>query len=172
MTAMPGLNFRLFALPVLCAGIWVSALSCTPPPHESGEVVRSIDYEFAPYRLTKEVSYSYSSLGDDYYQWRYVLAEGEEDLTNFVGPEMMVPPDTSLSYSPPKQVDDWLAVFLLDRVWLWQEGQNSIAFNPGSFPDEDNVWQDAGVEMPSNWHHYAAIDFTIEDGKWILEYEN
>ncbi|MEL6880141.1 MAG: hypothetical protein AAFP09_06415, partial [Cyanobacteria bacterium J06607_10] len=156
--------------PALLGGMLLSTVACAPP-FEPGEVVRSTGHQLSPYQLTEEVRYEYSSLGDDYYQRVYVLAKEQEEIRSFVGTTTMWSPEADFMNSPPKQVGDWLAVFSLDQVWIWQPGKDTISFKPIRLLEND-VWKDAGVDRPEYWSLYGANDFVIESGKWILEYED
>lgn len=171
ITAMPNaVNFKtLRSLPVLL-GLVIALPGCVPP-YGPKEVVRDTSYFAAPYTITEEVQYDYSSLGDDYFRRVYVVQTDGQDAIQFEGDTTMWGINVDLSKGAPKRVDDWLSVFSLDRVWIWQPGHTVRSFSPYDPSDslDIDVWTANGEERPLNWGHWAS-DFQISGDKWILQY--
>lgn len=152
----------------LFCGITLSAIACVSE-HTEGDVLRTTDYSVGPYTITEEVQYDYNDSFDDYYQRVYVVESQAEELAAFRGMTTMWGVETRLAANPPIVVDDWLAVFSLAQVWIWQPAKEAITFRP-IVSLESDVWRDNGLNMPMNAADYLATDFQIKDGKWILEY--
>lgn len=138
--------------------------------YAEGDVFRTTDYSVGPYTITEEVQYDYRDfVGDYYYQRVYVVEQQTEEVATFRGETTMWGVELKLAGNPPVIVDDWLAVFSLGQVWIWQPGKEAITFDPVVSLESD-VWRDNGLEKPMDAHSYMAKGFQIKEGKWILEY--
>ena len=154
---------------LLLCGFALFAGACTSE-YKAGTVLKETVYRAEPYTITEEILYDYGDFfDDDYYQRVYVVETESKEVVSFAGPSTMWSIEMPLAESPPKKVGDWLAVFSIDQVWLWQPGQSVIAFEPVRSLEE-NVWQDNQMEKPLNAADYWATDFRIEADQWILEY--
>ena len=163
---------KRFLVPLLGA----IALTGCSAKYETGEVVRATAYSADPYQVTEEVQYVSTDWdGEVLYQRVYVVEEQSKEqaaeLTRFTGGETYWAADMDFPASEPKQVGDWLVIFSLDQVWIWQPGQSAIAFAPTTSLDSD-VWQDNQMERPDFWSFYLATDFQITEDQWVLEYTN
>ncbi|MEO1589902.1 MAG: hypothetical protein AAFU71_01285 [Cyanobacteria bacterium J06632_22] len=164
------MNFfrKRFLLALLGA---ISVTGCAAR-YETGEVVRETAYSADPYQITEEVQYVSTDWdGEVLYQRVYVVEEQAAERARFTGGETYWAAEMDFPESDPKQVGDWLVVFSLDQVWIWQPGQSAIAFDPTVSLDAD-VWQDNQMERPEFWSFYLATDFQIVEDQWVLEYTN
>ncbi|MEM6452709.1 MAG: hypothetical protein AAF703_20625 [Cyanobacteria bacterium P01_D01_bin.105] len=157
---------KAYPLLLLC-GTALATTACISK-HKEGDILRTTDYSVAPYSIMEEVQYDYSDFWDDYYQRVYVV-ESPEGKTAFRGATTMWDVEATLAGQAPMVVGDWLAVFSLGQVWIWQPGEDAIAFEP-MISLESDVWRDNGLEKPMNAADYVATGFQIKDGEWILEY--
>ena len=136
--------------------------------YERGEVLRETSYSTPPYTVVEEIQYEYSEYSDEFSQRVYFVRSDEEVLAEFRGVTTTWPANSDLALSPPKVVEDWLAIFSKSQVWIWHPEKRTIKFDLMHKLNSDD-WAERQLMSPSIPDCWAS-DFNISNGTWILEF--